>query len=505
MIGKNVASSGRLIEIDGAAPQYRNKHSEGKTDKFELMSAAGRSFNTTYIIAISLVATIGGFLFGFDSGVINGTVDGLQAAFNSDRVGTGFNVASMLVGCAIGAFFAGRLADRYGRRFIMRVAAVLFIVSAWGSGAADASAAFVFYRVIGGLAVGAASVLAPAYISEVAPAHYRGTLATVQQIAIICGLFLAFVSNYLLAANAGSSVAELWLGFAAWRWMFWMELIPATIFFLALFLIPESPRFLVLRQRQRSAYEVLARLFGEKVAERKVRDIDASLASDHHRPRFSDLIDRKRGGVRNIVWVGIGLATLQQLVGINVVFYYGAVLWQSVGFTEADALLINVLSGGLSIAAVMTTVIFIDRIGRRPLLLIGSVGMSVTLAIMVFVFLNAETGTGGDLFLPQPYGVIALIAANAYVMFFNSSWGPVMWVMLGEMFPNQIRGTGLAISGLAQWGANFGITMTFPVMLGSIGLAGTYGFYTIAAVFSIYFVVRMVHETKGIELEDMLG
>ena len=463
------------------------------------------SGNTFYIIVISCVATIGGFLFGFDSGVINGTVDGLQTAFNSDSIGTGFNVASMLLGCAIGAFFAGRLADRFGRRFIMRIAAVFFIASAWGSGIAGGSAEFVFYRVLGGLAVGAASVLAPAYISEVAPAHYRGALATVQQVAIISGLFIAFVSNYIIAGAAGSSVNEFWLGFEAWRWMFWIEIVPASIFLMALFMIPESPRYLVLIRKRDEALQVLSRLVGEAAASRKVEEIDASLAADHHRPKLADLVDSGTRKVRKIVWVGIGLATLQQLVGINVVFYYGAVLWQSVGFAENDALLINVLSGGLSIAAVIVTILLIDKIGRKPILLIGSIGMSVTLAIVTYAFMNATASADGSLSLQGIYGPMALIAANAYVVFFNFSWGPVMWVMLGEMFPNQIRGTGLAVSGLAQWGSNFAITMTFPIMLTSIGLAGAYGFYAVCAVLSIVFVVRMVHETRGVELEDMQG
>ena len=463
------------------------------------------SGNTFYIIVISCVATIGGFLFGFDSGVINGTVDGLQTAFNSDSIGTGFNVASMLLGCAIGAFFAGRLADRFGRRFIMRIAAVFFIASAWGSGIAGGSAEFVIYRVLGGLAVGAASVLAPAYISEVAPAHYRGALATVQQVAIISGLFIAFVSNYIIAGAAGSSVNEFWLGFEAWRWMFWIEIVPASIFLIALFMIPESPRYLVLIRKRDEALQVLSRLVGEAAASRKVEEIDASLAADHHRPKLADLVDSRTRKVRKIVWVGIGLATLQQLVGINVVFYYGAVLWQSVGFAENDALLINVLSGGLSIAAVIVTILLIDKIGRKPILLIGSIGMSVTLVIVTYAFMNATASADGSLSLQGIYGPMALIAANAYVVFFNFSWGPVMWVMLGEMFPNQIRGTGLAVSGLAQWGSNFAITMTFPIMLTSIGLAGAYGFYAVCAVLSIVFVVRMVHETRGVELEDMQG
>lgn len=469
------------------------------------MSAETNERHTLYIIVISCVATIGGFLFGFDSGVINGTVDGLQAAFNSDSVGTGFNVASMLLGCAVGAFFAGRLADRFGRRSIMRVAAVFFIVSAWGSGIATGSVEFVFYRVLGGLAVGAASVLAPAYISEVAPAHYRGSLATVQQVAIISGLFVAFISNYFLAGAAGSSTAEFWLGFEAWRWMFWVEIVPATIFLAALFFIPESPRYLVLSRRSDDAFTVLTKLGGEDAARAKVREIDASLAADHHKPKMRDLLDPATRRVRKIVWVGIGLATFQQLVGINVVFYYGAVLWQSVGFNESDALLINVISGALSIAAVAASLVMVDKVGRKPILLVGSVGMSVTLGILVFAFINATTGNDGALTLEGVFGPVALIAANLYVVFFNFSWGPVMWVMLGEMFPNQIRGTGLAVSGLAQWGSNFGITMTFPVLLTSVGLGGAYGFYTVCAVISIFFVRKMVHETRGIELENMQG
>jgi len=461
--------------------------------------------NSRFIIAISCIATIGGFLFGFDSGVINGTVDGLQIAFQSDSVGTGFNVASMLLGCAAGAFFAGRLADVIGRRNLLIVASIFFVVSAWGSGIASGSAEFVFFRVLGGMAVGAASVIAPAYIGEVAPAHYRGRLITVQQIAIITGLFSAFVSNYLLASFAGVSTAVLWLGFEAWRWMFWIEMAPAVLFFLGLLLIPESPRYLVIRGRTKTALAVLTRLYGRERGEEKLTEIDESLAEDHHRPRFSDLIDSTTGRVRKLVWVGIGLATFQQLVGINVVFYYGAVLWQSVGFSESDALLINVISGAVSIGACLITVSLIDKIGRKPLLWIGSVGMAFTLAAMALAFASATLDEQGALQLSDTMGTVALVAANLYVFFFNASWGPVMWVMLGEMFPNQIRGSGLAISGIAQWGSNFGITMTFPILLVSIGLMGAYSLYALAAVVSIYFVIKHVHETRGLELEEMQG
>ena len=345
--------------------------------------------------------------------------------------------------------------------------------------------------------------MAPAYISEIAPAGIRGRLATIQQVAIIAGLFFSFLSNYFLANAAGSSTAEFWMGFQAWRWMFWMELIPAAIFLIALFFIPESPRFLVFKKKDDQAKTVLGSLFNAKVAERKVGEIKASLAADHQ-PRLKDLIDPVTKKIRPIVWVGIGLATFQQLVGINVIFYYGAVLWQAAGFSESDALLTNVLSGGLSILAVIVALFVIDKIGRKPMLIIGSIGMAVTLGLAGYAFSTGEL-VDGTLQMTAQMGQLALVAALAYVMFFNFSWGPVMWVMLGEMFPNQIRGSGLAVSGLFQWGSNFGITMTFPILLGSIGLAGAYGIYTLFAAISIFFVIRAVRETRGQELEDMKG
>ncbi|MDR9415903.1 MAG: sugar porter family MFS transporter [Gracilimonas sp.] len=460
------------------------------------------SSHTLYASAITLVATLGGLLFGFDSGVINGTVEGLQTAFDSDSVGTGFNVASMLIGCAVGAFFAGRLADKFGRRTVLIVASLFFILSAFGSGIAGSSLEFVVYRVIGGLAVGAASVMSPAYISEIAPAHLRGRLSSIQQVAIISGLFLAFVSNYFLAEMAGSALSVFWLGFETWRWMFWIELIPATIFFIALLFIPESPRYFVFANRNNEARQVLEKLYDIDTARQKLEQIIESV-KEHSKPVFSDLLESSTKKIRPIVWVGLGLAIFQQLVGINVVFYYGAVLWQSVGFSENNALLINVISGAVSIGAVLLAMVLIDKIGRKPLLWGGSIGMAITLIIVSIAFANADISSTGSISLSDNVGAVALIAANLYVAFFNGSWGPVMWVMLGEMFPNQIRGSGLAISGLAQWLANFGITMTFPILLTSIGLAGAYSIYAAFAFISIFFVLKLVPETKGLELEDM--
>ncbi len=461
--------------------------------------------NMAFIVAIVAVATIGGFMFGYDSGVINGTQKGLESAFDLGSLGIGVNVGAILVGSSIGAFGAGRMADIVGRRGVMMLSAILFLASALLAGAAGSSAVFIIARIIGGLGVGAASVISPVYISEVTPAAIRGRLSSVQQVMIISGLTGAFVANFVLARYAGGSTAELWMGFPAWRWMFWLQAIPAAIYFLALLIIPESPRYLVARGQDDRAHAVLTRLFGEAEATRKVADIRASLAADHHRPKLSDLIDKTSGKVRPIVWTGIGLAVFQQLVGINVVFYYGATLWEAVGFSEDYALQTNILSGVLSIGACLATIAMVDRIGRKPLLLIGSAGMAVTLATVAYAFSTAVTGADGAVSLPGNNGVLALAAANLYVIFFNMSWGPIMWVMLGEMFPNQIRGSGLAVAGFAQWIANALVSVSFPSLVVWPGLAVAYVGYAFFALISFFFVRAMVNETKGRELEDMVG
>jgi len=456
-----------------------------------------------FIGAIVAVATIGGFLFGYDSGAVNGTQEGLKTAFNLSEAGLGFTVGSLLIGCFIGAFFAGRLADVMGRRNTMMVAAILFLGGALVQGSASSQMIFVIARLCGGMAVGAASVLSPAYISEVAPASIRGRLTTVQQIMIITGLTAAFLVNYFLAASAGVSTAQFWGGIEAWRWMYLMQSVPAAIFLIALFLIPESPRYLVSKGRQEKAESVLASLFGSSVARAKLDEIKATFAEDH-RPRLSD-IKGPNGGIRKVVWAGIMLAAFQQFVGINVIFYYGATLWQLAGFTEDQSLQINIVSGAVSIAACFLTIAVIDKIGRKPILLIGSAGMALTLFAMVFAFSQGTLDAAGKLQLPSSMGTLALIAANLYVIFFNFSWGPVMWVMLGEMFPNQIRGSALAVCGFVQWFTNYLIAQSFPIMAKSLGLTVSYTFYAVSAVISFFLVQKLVHETRGVELEQMSG
>ena len=479
-----------------------------------MTEASPQRANMGFIGAIVAVATIGGFLFGYDSGAVNGTQPGLTEAFGlvpgsfSPSNGLGFTVASLLIGCFIGAFFAGRLADLAGRRNVMRVAALLFLIGALLQGFAHDHLIFLLARIMGGMAVGAASVLSPAYISEVAPASIRGRMTTIQQIMIITGLTAAFLVNYFLAASAGVSTAHYWLGLEAWRWMYLMQSLPAAIFLVALFFIPESPRYLVSKGRDDTASVVLTRLFGADVARAKLDEIRASFSADH-RPRLTDVLApagaRNFLGIRPIVWAGIMLAVFQQLVGINVIFYYGATLWQLAGFSESDSLLINIVSGAVSIAACFVTIAVIDRIGRKPLLRLGSAGMAVTLFVMVYAFSHGSLDPQGNLVLSANLGKVAVVAANLYVIFFNVSWGPVMWVMLGEMFPNQIRGSALAVAGFFQWFANFLISFTFPSMAAKFGLAGSYTFYAVSAVISYFLVQKLVQETRGKELEQMEG
>ena len=454
-----------------------------------------------FVVFIACIAAIGGFLFGFDSGVINGTVNAIQDEFNSSNVGTGISIASMLLGCAFGALTSGAVADKIGRKPSMILASILFLASAIGSGASNSVPFFVVARILGGVAVGAASVLAPAYIAEVSPAKFRGRLASLQQLAIVIGLFMAFLSNYVIASLSGGASEEWLLTFEAWRWMFWVECIPALVFGIGATIAPESPRYLVGQTRYKDARNVISKIQDINIDE-KVEDIRSSLQTEE-KPRYRDVLQPGKYNLRLIVWLGIGLSVFQQFVGINVIFYYGEVLWRSAGFTESHALLINVISGAVNVGSTLIAISLVDKIGRKPLLITGSVGMTVMLFLVAIVFASAGVDETGNLSLSQTKGTLALLGANIYIFFFAISWGPVVWVMLGEMFNNRYRGAALGIAAGVQWIANFAVTMTFPIMLGTIGLAGAYGFYAAFALISIFFVRFLIPETKGRSLESI--
>jgi len=373
-------------------------------------------------------------------------------------------------------------------------------VTAVATGAASSAQFFITARITGGVAIGAASVLAPMYIAEVAPARMRGRLASLQQMAIVVGLFSAFLSNDILARVDGGASAVFWFGAPTWRWMFWMETVPAVAFLLGGMLIPESPRFLIFTGKHEQARKVFARIGGD--ADLLARQVEQSLETER-RPRLSDVIVPGTRRIAPVLWVGIGLAAFQQFVGINIIFYFGEVLWKAAGATEQWALRINVLTGLVNILATIPAMMLVDRIGRKPLLLVGSVGMTLMLGAMAIVFATAGAGPDGKPLLSHTAAVMGLTAANLYIVAFAVSWGPVMWVLLSEMFPNQMRGAGLAISGATNWIANFTVTVTFLPLLTAISLAGSYALYAAAAAISLPFVWFTVRETKGKTLEQM--
>lgn len=453
-----------------------------------------------YVTRLAGTASLGGFLFGFDSAVINGAVSGIRQAYHSTSAGTGFAVASILLGSALGALIAGPLADHIGRRLTMILTAIVFAVTAGWSGLAGSTPIFVVARFLSGTAVGAASVVSPAYIAEISPARIRGRLASLQQLGIVVGIFVALLSDDLIAHAAGGVSVPFWIGLDAWRWMFLVEIIPSAIFAFSALVVPESPRYLVAAGRDKEALRVLQRVQpGE--TEQKLQEIRGTLNAGR-KPRLSDL-RTATGGVLPIVWVGVGLSVLQQFVGINSIFYYGAVLWQAVGFTSASSLGINVITGLVNIVSTLVAMALIDRVGRKPLLLWGSVGMAVNLAIVSIVFAAAPAATQGRVSLSHTSGLIALLAANAYVFAFGVSWGPCVWVLLGEMFSNQIRGAALAVAAFAQWMANWAVTVTFPVVLDASGPGAAYAIYLLFALLSIIFVKRKIRESRGRALEEM--
>ncbi len=446
-----------------------------------------------YVILIAAAAAMGGFLFGFDTAVINGAVLALKDEFAASSLGIGLAVSLALLGSAVGAFVAGPLADRIGRTRCMIIASVMFAVSAIGSGLPFGLYDFIGWRIIGGIAVGAASVIAPAYIAECSPAEMRGRLGSLQQLAIVVGIFVALLSNYAIAGIAGSASAPFWFGFEAWRWMFWSEVPAAVIYGFFAFVIPESPRYLVAQGRNDDAHEVLLRIVGER-APHRVEEIQRTVSAAH-KPKLSDL--RGRFGLLPIVWIGMGLSMFQQFVGINVIFYYSsdAVADRRLHRAERPA----------------------DHDDHRPDQhrhhprrdrLHRQVRPQAAAAGRLHRHGRDARHDGLDLRhlagqrrgLPgagRNAGTIALVAANLYVFCFGFSWGPVTWVLLGEMFNNRIRGSALALGAGVQWIANFAVSTTFPPIAFNLGVGAAYGLYTIFAALSFIFVASLHQRDQG--------
>ncbi|WP_267244620.1 sugar porter family MFS transporter [Streptomyces sp. PR69] len=450
-----------------------------------------------HVIFITASAAMGGFLFGYDSSVINGAVEAVRDRYDIGSATLAQVIAIALIGCAVGAATAGRIADRIGRIRCMQIAAVLFTVSAIGSALPFSLVDLAFWRVVGGFAIGMASVIGPAYIAEVAPAAYRGRLGAFQQAAIVIGIAVSQLVNYgILQLADGDQRGEI-AGLEAWQWMLGVMVVPAVLYGLLSFAIPESPRFLISVGKLSRAKEVLAEVEGKDVdLDARVAEIERAMHSEH-KSTFRDLLGN-RFFFLPIVWVGIGLSVFQQLVGINVAFYYSATLWQSVGIDPSSSFFYSFTTSIINIIGTVIAMVLVDRVGRRPLALVGSAGMALALAVEAWAF-SADLVDGK---LPGTQGAVALVAAHAFVLFFALSWGVVVWVFLGEMFPNRIRAAALGVAASAQWIANWVITASFP-SLADWNLSGTYVIYMAFAMLSIPFVLKFVKETKGKALEEM--
>ncbi|MEU6404421.1 sugar porter family MFS transporter [Streptomyces sp. NPDC046985] len=450
-----------------------------------------------HVVFIAAAAAMGGFLFGYDSSVINGAVEAIRSRYDIGSAALAQVIAIALIGCAIGAATAGRIADRIGRIRCMQIAAALFTVSAVGSALPFALWDLALWRIVGGFAIGMASVIGPAYIAEVAPPAYRGRLGSFQQAAIVVGIAVSQLVNWGLLNAAGGDQRGRLMGLEAWQVMLGVMVVPAALYGLLSFAIPESPRFLLSVGRRERAREILAEVEGKGTdLDARVAEIEHAMTREH-RSSFKDLLG---GGFffKPIVWIGIGLSVFQQFVGINVAFYYSSTLWQSVGVDPADSFFYSFTTSIINIVGTVIAMIFVDRVGRKPLALIGSVGMALGLGLEAWAFSHHLV----DGKLPTAPGLVALIAAHVFVLFFALSWGVVVWVFLGEMFPNRIRAAALGVAAAAQWIANWAITASFP-SLADWNLSGTYVIYAVFAALSIPFVLKFVKETKGKALEEM--
>lgn len=451
--------------------------------------------NKTYLILITIVSALGGLLFGYDTGVINGSQYYFSKYFELDPGMKGWVVGSALIGCFVGAIVAGPLSKAIGRKYSLIISAILFSLSAWGSGLPaflpESVSLLVVFRLIGGLGIGIASMNAPTYIAEIAPAKIRGTLVSYYQLAIVVGFFVVFLVTYFIG-NSATEVENVQEG---WRWMFWSELIPSTLFLILLFFVPKSPRWLAIKGLKSEAYKVLTRIHGEEVANMEIRDIERSIEKDKGKVKLNIFAK----GVFSIIVIGTILSVLQQFTGINAVLYYGADIFESaLGFGQEDVLQQQVLLAGINLVFTFVAMATVDRFGRKPLIYIGAVGM-----LSGFLMLGATLMT-------DTVGLLSLVGVLLFIASFAMSMGPVVWVILSEMFPNNMRSTAMSIAVAAQWAANYVVTQSFPLVAESEVNKSEYWNgslpYFIFSVFIlaiIFFTYKYIPETKGKSLEEL--
>jgi sugar porter (SP) family MFS transporter len=431
----------------------------------------------TYVIFVSIVAAIGGLLFGFDTAIVAGATRYLKDQFSLSAFGEGLAVSIVLIGCMFGAGTAGTISDRIGRKKFLLVSAVFFFVSAIGCAVPHTVAEFLIFRFIGGLGIGSASILSPLYISEISPARIRGALVSVNQMAIVTGILLAYFINWIFAGVGPSN----------WRWMFATGAFPSLIFFALVLKVPESPRWLVKQRREAEALGVLSRVNPAEIASAEVLNIKETLALE-----TGKLADLFKPGFRKALFIGVVLAIFQQITGINAVLYYAPRIFERAGFERMSAIGQSTIVGFVNMLFTIIAIVLVDKIGRKPLLLTAAGGMGVS-----FILLGAA-------FKFQLFtGSLVLIFTLSYVAFFAMAMGPIVWVVMAEVFPTRIRGRAMAIATVILWFSDFLVSLTFPVIADRFNESSAFWLYALMCIIDFIFMLLVLPETKGKTLEEI--
>lgn len=432
-----------------------------------------------YVLLISAIAALGGLLFGFDTAVISGTTPFIKPYFGLDDIGLGWTVSSLLGGCILGVISAGKPSDVFGRKITLMSAAILFALSAFGSALSNHLSVFIGFRVIGGFAVGIASMLSPMYISEISPAARRGRLVSFNQLAIVIGILLAFVSNALLVDSGQNN----------WRWMLAVMGLPALLFFIFLFFAPESPRWLVQKGFSQNALKILESVNGTEQAKEELLTIEDSINEDRETGTYREVFS---GHMRPILIIGVFLAVFSQITGINSIMYYAPVIFQSIGAGASSAVTQTALIGGCNLIFTFLAIILIDKLGRKPLLIGGTIGMMISLTSIALAF-----------YLKQYEGYLILFLILTYIASFAASLGPVTWVLISEIFPNKLRSKAMSVAIVSLWMANFMLILVFPVILNRLGGAVAFIIFDIMCLLLFLFIIFRIPETKGKSLEEL--
>lgn len=435
------------------------------------------NINIRYVIFLAATAALGGLLFGFDIAIITGAGPFLAETFHLTDLSLGWAFSSLLFGCVLGSAVAGRLTDFYGRKKILLIVAVLFAITSLGTGLAPTFSMFVVARFVGGLAVGGASILSPMYVAEVSPPSLRGRLGTLYQMSIVTGILISYAINYLLRG----------VGPANWRWMFMTGIVPSVLFFVLLLCVPETPRYLFMAGREQQAFSILERIAGRESAEFEASEIRAGLS--RKRRAWRELL---RPGVRRAVLVGFCLAILIHVSGINTIIDYAPAILKSAGWKIDAALFSTLIIGVTNFAFTFVSFWVIDRYGRKPLYIVGSLGMTIALLLLLSAVLLARF---------QSTAILVYILA--YLAFFSSCIGPVFWTLVAEIFPNDLRGTAMIVPVLTQWVANAAVVLFFPLAFNQLGKAITFAFLAVMALIQAVFTWFFVPETKNKPLEEI--